>query len=217
MAKRLLLLGGGGHCKSIIDSLLDNNEFEKIGIIEKVGNSHESINGIPVVGCDDDLAQLKNDGYTDAFISLGSVGNTQNRRMLFNLISSLGFSIPNIIDRSATVSSSTVLAKGIFIGKHVVINADSRISDCTIINSSSVIEHDCMIGEYVHISPGAIICGEVSVEANTHIGAGSVVKQQIRIGQNVMIGMGSIVLNDVPDNSKAYGNPCKVVTNLWDV
>ena len=33
----------------------------------------------------------------------------------------------------------------------------------------------------------------------------------VKIGSNVLIGAGSIVTKDIPDNSLAVGNPCKVV------
>ena len=214
MARKLLLLGGGGHCKSIIDSLFDKNEYDEIGIIEKQNNSCVPVLGIPVIGVDDDLKQFKHDGFTDAFISLGSIGNPLNRRKLFKLISSLGFSIPNIIDKSAVVSKSVVLGKGIYIGKNALVNADAFLSDCSIINSSATIEHDCIIGEFVHISPGAVLGGNVFIGQDSHIGAGSTIKQKVRIGENVMIGMGSVVLHDIPANTVAYGCPCKVVRSV---
>jgi sugar O-acyltransferase (sialic acid O-acetyltransferase NeuD family) len=214
MAKSLLLLGGGGHCKSIIDSLLDSNEFEKIGIVEKFGKDFVPVLGIPVVGYDEDLEKLKREGYSDAFVSLGSIGNTSGRRKLFGMISSLGFEIPNIIDNSAVVSQNCTLGKGIFIGKHAVVNAGSVLEDGAIINTSATIEHDCFIGAFAHISSGVVLCGNVSIGLDSHIGAGSVIKQLVNVGNSTMIGIGSMGLHDVPDNSIAYGNPCRVARYL---
>ena len=162
----------------------------------------------------DDLEKLKREGYTDAFISLGSVGNTSSRRRLFELIVSLGFEIPNIIDSSAIVSRNSILGNGIFIGKHTMVNAGSVLKNGVIINSSATIEHDCVIGAFAHISPGVVLCGNVTIGSDTHVGAGSVVRQQINVGSNTMVGMGSIVLHDIPDKMVAYGNPCRVVRSL---
>ncbi|MDY0245119.1 MAG: hypothetical protein RBQ89_09890, partial [Sphaerochaeta sp.] len=132
MSRKLLLLGGGGHCKSIIDSLLGTTDYVDIGIVEKHGTINASILGIPVVGFDEDLERLKREGYTDAFVSLGSIGDTRGKRRLFGMIASLGFSIPNIIDTSAVVSQSARLGNGIFIGKHAVVNTGVSIDDCVI-------------------------------------------------------------------------------------
>lgn len=211
MNKNLLLIGGGGHCKSIIDSVLKQELFTKIGVIDKRENIGKSILGIPVIGCDDDLPNLYQNGYTNAFITLGSIGNPSLRIKLFKIIKDIGFEVPNIIDSNAVISKNINLQEGIYIGKNAVINAGSVIEQCAIINTGSIVEHDCSIGEFSHIAPGSILCGEVHVGAHTHVGAGSVVRQQVKIGARTLIGMGSIVLKDIPENVIAYGNPCKEV------
>lgn len=214
MGRKLLLLGGGGHCKSIIDSLVGCNSYTEIGIVEKSGSCNSSILGIAVVGFDEDLGKLKREGYTDAFVSLGSIGNTSSRRRLFDLIISLEFDVPNIIDNSAVVSRDSILGKGIFIGKNAVVNAGSVLENGVIINSSVTVEHDCMIGAFAHVSPGVVLCGNVTIGSDTHVGAGSVVRQQISVGSNTTVGMGSIVLHDIPDKMIAYGIPCRIVRAL---
>lgn len=211
MSRKLLLIGGGGHCKSVIDSLLSTKQYIEIGIIEKKDQKGESLLNIPIIGCDDDLIELYHQGYNEAFITLGSTGNPENRTKLFNLIEKIGFNIPNIIDPTATISKDAKLGKGIFVGKNSVINVGVSVEDGAIINTSSTIEHDCKIGKLVHIAPGSVLCGEVKVDGYTHIGAGSIIKQQITIGANTMIGMGSVVLRNIGDNMLAFGNPCKEV------
>ena len=36
----------------------------------------------------------------------------------------------------------------------------------------------------------------------------------VTIGNNVVIGGGSVVVKDIPDNSIAVGNPCKVIKKI---
>ncbi len=43
------------------------------------------------------------------------------------------------------------------------------------------------------------------------IGGGSVILPEVSIGNNVIIGAGSVVTKDIPPNSIAVGNPCKVI------
>lgn len=212
--KRLLLIGGGGHCKSVIDSLLKINSYIEIGIIDKKENIGKSILGIPIIGCDDDLLKLYQNGYTNAFITLGSIGNSNNRVKIFKLIKEVGFYMPNIIDNTAVISEHVTLEEGIYVAKNAVINVGSFIGKCAIINTGSIIEHDGIIGKFAHISPGSVLCGEVQIGEYTHIGAKSTVKQQVNIGANTLIGMGSVVLKNIPENVVAYGNPCKEVAAL---
>ena len=208
MGKRLLLIGGGGHCHSVLDSILAMKSYEEIGIIDNIDNSYS---GIPVIGTDDDVFKLYHCGWTDTVITVGSVGNTAVRRRLYQMAKKIGLFIPTIIDPSAIIARGTEIGEGTFIGKRAVVNAGTIINKCSIINTGAIVEHDCVLGSFSHISPGTVLCGHVQIGADSHIGAGAVVKQQISIGENVLIGAGSVVVKDIPDNVKAFGNPCRVV------
>ena len=210
VSNKLLLLGAGGHCSSVLDSLIRLNEFSEIGLITNEPLFEKMGYNIALVGCDNDLPQLFEKGYTHAFITVGSVGNYSVREKLLTIIKSIGFIVPNIIDPTASVSDTIELTQGIYVGKHCCINARSIIGDCAIINTGSIIEHDCTIEPFVHVATGAVLCGNVMVRKGTHIGAGAIIKQGIVIGEDSMIGMGSIVLNDIPDSVSAFGFPCKV-------
>ena len=213
-SKRYLLIGGGGHCRSVADCLRAADPDVTLGIVERPGAAPQSANGIPVVGCDDDLPRLLSAGWTEAVVTLGSVGAPSRRRALFLHLKELGFHLPVVADPTAIISSDTEIGEGTFIGKRTVVNAGTRIGACAIINTGAVLEHDCSIGAFAHISPGAVLCGGVTVGEGTHVGAGSVVRQQIQIGAGSLIGIGSSVVSDVPPNCMAYGTPCKVVKTI---
>ncbi|WP_414151378.1 acetyltransferase [Acetobacterium carbinolicum] len=213
---RILLIGGGGHCKSVLDSLLNLSHYDEIRIIDKKENVGNKILSIDIIGTDDDLVRLFKEGYKNAFVSVGSIGNTSHRRKIFELVEIIGFNTPNIIDSSAIVSENAIVNKGIFIGRNAIINADATINTGAIINTGSIIEHNCFIDKFAHISPGAVLCGDVTVGENTHIGAASVLKQQVTVGRDTVIGMGSVVICDIGNNSVAYGNPCSVVCDKID-
>ena len=208
MAKKLLLLGGGGHCHSVFDSALSLNEYDDFGIIDNIDSS---FSGISVIGTDKDVPKLFNDGWEYAFITVGSIGNTEIRKRLYKMIKEIGLFVPTIIDSTAVIGANVTIDEGTFVGKRAVLNFGSKIGTCSIINTGAIIEHDCTVNDFSHISPGAILCGQVTIGNDTHIGAGTTVKQLIKIGNNTLIGAGSVVVSDMPSNVKAYGNPCKVV------
>ena len=208
MKKKLLLIGGGGHCHSVLDSVLSMESYDEIGIID---NNEMCYNGIRVIGTDKDIPELIRNGWTDAFVSVGSIGNTIIRRKLFEMIKKNGLQIPIIIDPTAVISVDAEIQEGAFVGKKAIINAGSSIGACSIVNTGSIIEHDCTIGAFSHISSGAVLCGQVIIGHDTHVGAASVIKQSIVIGNDSLVGIGSVVVNNLPDGVLAYGNPCKVV------
>ena len=216
MEKKLLLIGGGGHCHSVLDSVLTAKEYNQIGVVVKDQDNYndlleDSFVANYLIGTDQDLSRIYEEGWREAFITLGSVGSTKGRRSLFSVIEMIGFVMPIVVDPSAVVSDRTEIAAGVYIGKHAVVNAGSKIGIGAIINTGAIIEHDCVIGDFAHVSPGATLCGQVIVGEDSHIGAGSVVRQGINIGRNALIGAGSVVVKNIPGNVKAYGNPCKVV------
>ena len=74
-------------------------------------------------------------------------------------------------------------------------------------------------GDNVFIAPG---CGfhtsgyPIVVGNNVWFGAGVQVMPGVSIGDNVVIGGGSIVVHDIPSNSVAVGNPCRVIRKITD-
>ena len=66
------------------------------------------------------------------------------------------------------------------------------------------------IGDNVSIAHGAIIHG-CTIHKNVLIGMNAVILPGVNIGDNVVIGASSLVTTDIPSNSIAAGNPCKVI------
>lgn len=210
--RKILLVGGGGHCKSVIDSLIaTNNAYDEVGIIdvkEKVGTS---IMDIEIIGTDDELELLHKKGYQYAFVTLGSVGNPSARLKIYNKLKKIGFSIPTIIDGTSIIANDVIVGEGSYVGKRAVVNAGTRIGSCTIVNTAAVIEHDCFVGDFVHVAPGSVICGGTNIHKYSHIGANATIIQGITVGTNTIIGAGSTIIRDVDDYNTIVGSPGRVI------
>lgn len=211
MGNKLVLIGGGGHCKSVLDTALRMDVFEEIVITDQNIALGTEILGIKVAGTDDVLATLHLKGFEYAFIAVGSITSTTLRRKLVEKAEKIGFYFSTIIDPSAVISESASIGEGTFIGKNSIINVNAKIGLHCIVNSGVIIEHECRVCDCSHISVGSILCGDVEVGMDSFIGAGSTVIQGVKVGSHSVIGAGSVVMKDIPDNVKAYGNPCKVV------
>ena len=73
-----------------------------------------------------------------------------------------------------------------------------------------ILAHDASTGIFL----GKTRAANVVIGNNVFIGAGTIILPGVHIGNNVIVGAGSIVTKDIPDNSVAVGNPCKVISSL---
>lgn len=204
--KKVLLIGGGAHCASVIDTINQQATYEAVGILdipEKQGGY--SLN-VPIIGTDSDMIKYFNLGIQYAFITIGSI---TVRQKLVSEAKRIGFEFPIIIDPSSIVSKHTQIGAGTFIGKGAILNNTVTVGEHAIINTGSIVEHDGRIGNFAHIAPGATLSGNVRVGNCSHIGTNATIIQNVVIGDNTLIGAGSVVLRDVASGKKAYGNPCK--------
>lgn len=208
--EKIILVGGGGHCKSVIDTIKSSNLYEIYGIIDLAENIGKEINGVKIIDCDKNLYKYVNN-IKNAFITVGSIGNSSIRIKLYRLIKSMKFNIPSIIDSTAILGQNILIKDGTFVGKGAIINNATCIGYNCIINTATIIEHDCIIENNVHIAPRTVLCGGVKIGENSHIGAGSTIIQYKSIGKNTIIGAGSVVVKNIKSNVKAYGNPCREV------
>lgn len=208
----IILIGGGGHCKSVIDTIRSQDEYNILGIIDIEKKVGSRLLGIEVIGTDSDLDKFYHEGINTAFITLGSIGQPTKRVEIFNKLKKIGFKLPVIMDKSAIISDNVSIGEGCFIGKGVIINVDAEIGSCCILNTGAQIDHDCKIGDFVHIAPGTVLSGGVKIKEESHIGTNSTIIENTIIGKCCLIGAGSVVVNEVKDNTLAYGNPCREVS-----
>lgn len=214
MSNPIILVGGGGHCKVIIDIINENKEYDEIIISDMKENKDKEIMGIRIGYTDDDLSDLYNKGIKNAFVSLGNVNLTTKREELYNKLKSIGFNLPVIASNSANISKHTEINEGTLIGKNVVINPGVKIGKNCIINTGAIIEHDCVIEDNVHIAPGAILSGGVTVGDNCLIGTGARVIQSININKNTLIAAGSTVTKHINESGIYAGSPAKRIKDL---
>jgi len=208
--KKIILIGGGGHCKVVISILKKLDNFEIAGIVDNY-KAENFISGIKIIGTDDDLKDIYKSGIHNAFITVGSIKDNIKRYRLFNMAREIGYKFPVTISPKAIVDDNVKIDEGTVIMPGNIINIDSSIGKNCIINTGAIIEHDCKIGNNCHIAPGVHISGSVNIGELSFIGIGATIIQGVKIGKNVTIGAGSVVIKNIPDNVIVLGNPAKII------
>ena len=207
--QKIILIGGGGHCKACIDVIEQENKFDIAGIIDIPEKLGERILEYEIIGNDDDIPKLAKDN--NFLITLGHLGNPKLRIKLFNLVKDNGGKFPIIISPLAYISNHSEILEGTIIMHNVLVNANAKIGTNCIINNKALIEHDAIIEDNVHISTGAIVNGDCIVDENNLIGSGSVLKHSIRIKSNTIIGAGAVITKDITESGVYVGSPAKKI------
>ena len=189
---KIILIGGGGHCKSAIDVIEQEARFEIAGIIDKSELLGSKILGYPVIGNDFDLESLAKK-YQNALVTVGQIKSALARIKLYDLAIKAGFTLPSIVSPNAYISKHSKIGNGTIIMGNVIVNANVSIGDNCIINSKALIEHDCLISSHCHISTNAIINGGVTIGSESFIGSNVTTKNNIIIKENSFIKAGSLV------------------------
>lgn len=180
MKEKIVLIGGGGHCKSVIDVVEQENKYEIIGVIDTKENIGKKVLGYQIIGCDDDLSEVfkicKN-----AVVSVGHIKSNALRVSLFEKAKNIGFNMPTIISPLAYVSRYSKIGEGSVVFHHALVNSNAEVGKNCIINTKALIEHDSIIRDNCHISTASVINGGVVVKENTFFGSNSVSKEYVEI------------------------------------
>ena len=205
MKRPLILIGGGGHCKSVIE-VAESAGYEIKGILDmpdEVGK--EVLPGHKVIGIDDEIPQYVEE--CDFIITVGFIKNPAHRIKLYNKVMAAGGRLATIIASTAHVSKYAELGEGTVIMHHAFVNAGAKIGDNCIINTFVNIEHDAEVGNQCHISTGTMVNGECKIGENCFIGSQSVCANCIEIASDIIVGAGSVVRKSIRVKGIYAGNP----------
>lgn len=193
MSNQLVLIGGGGHCKSCIDVIEQTNQFNIIGILDKPERVGQEVLGYDIIGTDNQIEKLSVKGYS-FLITVGQTRSSQLRQKLFNELLRCNASLATVISPRAYVSKHAVVEKGSIVMHDVLINADARVGLNCIINSKTLIEHDAVVKGHCHISTSAVINGGTIVKEGTFFGSNAVSKEYVKTSNEDFIKAGSLFL-----------------------
>ena len=205
MKRPLILIGGGGHCKSVIE-VAESAGYEIKGILDmpdEVGK--EVLPGHQVIGTDAEIPQYVEE--CDFVITVGFIKNPALRIKLYNKVKAAGGRLATIIASTAHVSKYAELGEGTVIMHQAFVNAGAKIGDNCIINTFVNIEHDAEVGNQCHISTGTMVNGECKIGENCFIGSQSVCANCIEIASDIIVGAGSVVRKSIRVKGIYAGNP----------
>lgn len=213
VVKKIVILGTGGNCIDIFDTLNDLNRitptYECIGFLDDTqANWGRDLHGVKVLGPLDSASK-----YTDCLFvnGIGSPGNFWKKQAIIGKAGMPDDRFATIVHPTANVSTMATLAPGVVVFQNATITSNVKLGKHVIVLPNAVISHDDVIGDYTCITGGVCISGGVTIGHSCYIGTNSAINGNITIGNYCLVGMGSVVLKSVPENSVVVGAPAKFI------
>lgn len=195
------VLGGGGHAKVVIQTLLDAG-FPVSGVYDDAPELRgQSILGVRVRGTIQEFQPAAGVGAVCA------IGNNEIRR---DVVQSVNADWISAVHPAAMVAPTARIGRGTIVMAGAVIQVDAVIEDHVIVNTGATVDHDCIVNDFCHVAPGANVAGECRLGTGVMMGIGSCSIQQIDIGEWSTVGAGAAVVRHIPSGVVAVGVPAQV-------
>lgn len=202
--KPLILIGGGGHCKSVIEAA-ESVGYQILGILDVPEELGKSVLDYKVIGTDDEIPNYVD--KADFVITVGFIKNPALRIKLYNKVKEAGGNLAVVIASTAHVSRYASIGEGTVVMHQAMVNAGAQIGVNCIINTFSNIEHDAVVGSQCHISTGTMVNGDCKIGERVFIGSQSVLANGISVGDDIIVGAGSFVRKSIKEKGIYSGNP----------
>ncbi|MCU8082691.1 NeuD/PglB/VioB family sugar acetyltransferase [Shewanella sp. SM23] len=187
---KLVLIGGGGHCRACIDVIEQEGKYSIIGILDSSKNKGAKILGYEVIGDDSDIPHFVTENC-DFLITVGQITSAEVRVHLYNLIKNYNGHLATVISPRAYIAKSATVGAGTIIMHDALINSNAKIGENCIVNTKALVEHDCLIESHCHISTSAALNGDCKVGEKTFFGSNAVSPQGALINPKSFIKAGS--------------------------
>jgi len=207
MTKPVVILGGGGHARVVIDALRCAGHVIA-GVIDPKAEVAQTLPaGVKWLG--EELASRARASDVTVAIGVGSVeASIHNPRVkLFTEAKTFGFEILSVRHPSAVVAADVELGEGSQVMAGAILQPGVRTGINCIVNTRASLDHDCRLGDHVHVAPGVVLSGTVRIGNGTHLGTGAIVIQNIRIGDWAMIAAGAVITSDVQPGARVAPGP----------
>ena len=206
MVKQLILVGGGGHCKSVLEAA-ESAGYSILGVLDMPEEVGKTILSTKVIGTDDDIPSYVD--KAEFVITVGFIKNPAIRIKLYKKIKEAGGKLATVVASTAYVSKYAEIGEGTVVLHQAFVNAGAKVGKNVILNTAANIEHDAVIGDHCHISTGTMVNGEAQIGDATFIGSQSVVNQCVKICGGVVTASGSVVHKDIKEPGIYAGNPIR--------
>lgn len=187
--KTLLILGAGGHGKSVAEAALLRGEWESVIFLDDAWPKVTEALGCKVVGRVEDIATVA--GRCQGAIA--AVGNNAVREQWIGLIRQAGIELVTIVHPKAWISPAAKVGVGTAVMAGAVIGTVAEVGSGAIVNANATVDHDVKMEDLSHIGVGVQLAGGVRVGARAWLQAGSCCGYNVVVEAGAVYGPGTVL------------------------
>jgi sugar O-acyltransferase (sialic acid O-acetyltransferase NeuD family) len=175
--QRLLIIGSGGHGRSVAEAVVDQRLYSLVGFIDDGCAPGALVMQWPVLGGATSLQELTK----QADCVFVAVGNNATRERLMNLALAAGFELATVIHPRAFVSPSSIVRPGSAIMAGAIVGTEACVGVGSIVNSGAIVDHHAVVEDYGHLGVGACMAGGTVLGRSAWMQAGSALAYGVKV------------------------------------
>jgi sugar O-acyltransferase (sialic acid O-acetyltransferase NeuD family) len=181
---RLLIVGAGGHGRSVAEAVLMADQFSLVGFADDGAFTlGDAVWGLPVLGPATAFAS-----YTDqATHALVAIGNNVIRQKLFAQLQTAGLVMASVIHPRAIVSPRAQLGVGVAVMAGAIVGTEAILGQGAIVNCGAVVDHHAQVHDFGHLGVNACMAGRSILGALAWIQAGASIGYGVKVPAGVVL------------------------------
>ncbi len=195
--KRLLIVGAGGHGRSVAEAVLAAGQYKLVGFADDAAPALQQVWDLPVFGDTADLASYR--GYADAAIV--AIGNNRLREAWQHALYAAGFALATVVHPQAMVSPRAVVGEGGAIMAGAIVGTGAQLGAGVIVNCGAVVDHDGRVDDFCHLGVNAAMSGGSVLGRGAWMQAGSVLGYGATVEAGRVLGPGEAVNKTINRNA----------------
>ncbi len=181
--RRLLIVGAGGHGRSVAEAVLAAGEFELAGFVDDAAPGLANVWQFPVFGSTENVGRFR----VDADHAVVAIGSNALREALSRSLLEAGFELASIVHPRSIVSPRAVIGPGSAIMAGAVVGTEARLGCGVIINCGAVVDHNAQVHDYGHLGVNAAMAGGSELGRSAWMQAGTSIGYGVKVAAGVVM------------------------------
>ena len=189
---RLLVVGAGGHGRSVVEAAELSGQFEVVGLLDDSLHAGDRVVGVTVLGPVVSMAHHR----AGADKAIVAIGNNTVREKLMQQLAAAGFKWATVVHPRAIVSPNAVVGAGAAVMAGAIVGTEACLGVSSIVNCGAVVDHHATIEDFGHLGVNASMAG------GTVLGRGVWMQAGAALGYGVRVAEGEVLLPGEARQSK---------------